>query len=172
MNRLFLNSLGSRLPSAVSLTLAHSRRIRGAQTFLRFGLFVLIIAVVLSASVARAGDVNIQVVMSTGPEGEPTTAFATDTSNIFAFFKTKGAKNGDKLRGVLIAEDVGDVAPANTKVFETSVTLDGDTAAGAFNFSMPTKGWPAGKYRVEIYAGDELATTVKFTIKGGKSDDE
>jgi hypothetical protein len=127
--------------------------------------FTLLFSALICAAVARAGDVKIKAVMSTGPEGEPTTTFATDTSNIFAFFKTKGGKDGDKVRGVLIAEDVGDVAPANTKVFETSVTLDGDTDDGAFNFSMPTKGWPAGKYRVEIYAGDELATTVKFTIK-------
>jgi hypothetical protein len=136
--------------------------------------FTLLFSALICAAVARAGDVKIKAVMSTGPEGEPTTTFATDTPNIFAFFKTKGAKDGDKVRGVLIAEDVGDVAPANTKVFETSVTLDGDTDDGDFNFSMPTKGWPAGKYRVEIYAGDELATTVKFTIKAAskKKDSE
>jgi hypothetical protein len=127
--------------------------------------FTLLFAALICAAVARAGDMKINAVMSTSSEGEPATTFATDTSNIFAFFKTKGAKNGDKVRGVLIAEDVGDVAPANTKVFETSVTMDGDTDDGDFSFSMPTKGWPAGKYRVEIYAGDELATTVKFTIK-------
>jgi len=26
-----------------------------------------------------------------------------------------------------------------------------------------------GKYRLEIYVGDDLATTATFTIKGGKS---
>ena len=127
--------------------------------------FTLLFSALICAAVARAGDVKIEAVMSIGPEGESTTTFATDTPNIFAFFKTKGAKDGDKVRGVLIAEDVGDVAPANTKVLETSVTMDGETDEGNFSFSMPTKGWPAGKYRVEIYAGDELATTVKFTIK-------
>jgi|HubBroStandDraft_6_1064221.scaffolds.fasta_scaffold821767_2 hypothetical protein len=166
MNRLFLNSPGSRLPSAVSLTLAHSRRIRGAQTFLRLGLFVLIIAVVLSASVARAGDVKIQVVMSTGPDDDPTTTFAVDTPKIFALFKTKGVQDGDKLRGVWIAEDVGDAAPKETKIDENTLKAEGDTDDGAFSLSKPTKGWPVGKYRLEIYVGDELAKTVKFTIKG------
>ena len=120
MNRLFLDYPGSRLPSAVSLTLAHSRRIRGAQTFLRLGLLVLVVAAVISVSVAR-GDVKIQVVMSTGPEDEPTTTFAADTPKIFALFKTKGVQDGDKLRGVWIAEDVGDVAPKETKIDEKSI---------------------------------------------------
>jgi hypothetical protein len=35
--------------------------------------------------------------------------------------------------------------------------------------AKPTKGWPVGKYKVEIYVGDELATTTTFTIKAGKS---
>jgi len=43
-----------------------------------------------------------------------------------------------------------------------------DTDGGAFSLSKP-KGWPVGKYRLEIYVGADLATTAKFTIKGGKS---
>ena len=170
MNRLFLDYPGSRLPSAVSLTLAHSRRIRGAQTFLRLGLLVLVVAAVISVSVAR-GDVKIQVVMSTGPEDEPTTTFAADTPKIFALFKTKGLQDGDKLRGVWIAEDVGDVAPKETKIDEKSIKAEGDTDDGVFSLSKPTNGWPVGKYRLEIYVGDELTKTGKFTIKGGKSHD-
>jgi len=27
-----------------------------------------------------------------------------------------------------------------------------------FSPSKPTKGWPVGKYRLEIYVGDDLAT--------------
>jgi outer membrane usher protein FimD/PapC len=53
--------------------------------------------------------------------------------------------------------------------------MKGDTDAGDFNFSKPTKGWPVGKYRVEVYVNDELAATTKFTIKAAKkksSDEE
>jgi outer membrane usher protein FimD/PapC len=107
--------------------------------------------------------------MTTGPEDEPVTSFAADTPKLFAMFKTTGIKNGDKLRGVLIAEDVGDVAPANTKVLEKTLTLEEDTDDGDFKFSKPTKGWPVGKYRVEIYVNDDLATTLDFTIKAAKS---
>jgi outer membrane usher protein FimD/PapC len=106
--------------------------------------------------------------MTTGPQDDPTTTFASNTPKLYALFKTKGAKTGDKVRGVLIAEDVGDVAPANTKVLEKTLDMEGDTDDGDFNFSKPTKGWPVGKYRVEVYVNDELAATAKFTIKAAK----
>jgi hypothetical protein len=66
--------------------------------------------------------------------------------------------------------DVGDVAPANTKALEKTLTLEEDTDDGDFAFSKPTKGWPVGKYRVEIYVNDDLAKTVKFTIEAAKSE--
>ena len=131
--------------------------------------FALLIATIICVSLARAGDVKIKVTMSTGPDDDPTTTFAADTPNIFAFFKTNGVQDGDKLRSVWIAEDVGDAAPPNTKIDEKTLNAEGDTDDGVFSLSKPTKGWPVGKYRLEIYVGDELAKTVKFTIKGGKS---
>src|SRR6202171_3547764 len=131
----------------------------------RLFLFVFAMAAMISASVARAGDVKIKVTMSTGPDDDPTTTFTADTPQIFAFFKTNGVQDGDKLRSVWIAEDVGDAAPANTKIDEKTLNAEGDTDDGVFSLSKPTKGWPVGKYRLEIYVGDELAKTVKFTIK-------
>lgn len=116
---------------------------------------------------ALATDVKVALKVSTGPEGEPSTTFSTDTAKIFALFDTEGIGAGDKVRGVLVAEDVGDAAPANTKVLEKTLTLDEDANNGQFNFSKPTKGWPAGKYRVEIYVNDELATKTRFSIRGG-----
>ena len=109
---------------------------------------------------------------ATGPKDKPAKTFAADTPKVFALFKTKGAQNGDKLRGVWIADDVGDAAPANTKIDETTLTLEGDTDDGEFSCSKPTKGWPAGKYHVDIYANDKLATTVKFTIEAAEKTDK
>lgn len=133
-------------------------------------LILLVILAFIYGTVARAGDVKIQAVMSTGPEDEPATTFASDTPKLFALFETEGLKNGDKLRGVWIAEDVGDAAPKETKIDERTLTAEGDTSDGTFSLTKPTKGWPVGKYRVEIYVGDELTTTVKFTIEAGKSE--
>lgn len=132
-------------------------------------MFALLIVVLISAAVVRAGDVKVKAFVTTGPDDDAVTSFMSDTPKLYTMFKTKGIQNGDKVRGVLIAENVGDVAPANSRVLETTLTLEEDTNDGDFNFSKPTNGWPAGKYRVEIYVNDELATTVKFTIKSAKS---
>jgi TonB family protein len=111
-----------------------------------------------------------RIFITSAPEGgEPATSFQPDTAGLYAMFKTKGIKGGDKVRGVLIAEDVGNVAPPNTKVLETTLTLDSDTDEGSFIFNNPTKGWPVGNYRVDIYVNDELAATTKFTIEWGDS---
>ncbi len=122
--------------------------------------------VVTCAFVARAGDVRVKAVLATGIDDEPTTSFAPDTPAFHALFKTKGAEDGTKLRALWIAEDVGDTAPENSKIDEKTLTLPGDTDDGDFSLSKPEKGWPSGKYRLEIYANGTLATTLKFTVKG------
>jgi hypothetical protein len=133
-------------------------------------IFGLLIASIISVSLARAADVKVEVYMTSTPGGEEETSFGSDTPKLLAMFKTKGIKDGDKVRGVLIAEDVGDVAPANTKVLDKTLALDKDTDDGDFNFSKPTKGWPVGKYRVELYVNDELAATTEFAIEAAKSE--
>jgi hypothetical protein len=130
--------------------------------------FLLLFLSLICIGVGRAGDASVNVKMATELGGDATTTFTPDTEKIYALFKTTGAKNGDKLRGLLIAEDVGDVAPANSRVLETKLDLEGDTDDGDFNFSKPTKGWPVGKYRVDIYLNDELVTSAKFTVNAGK----
>jgi hypothetical protein len=129
----------------------------------------LLTAGLLCAATAQAAGVKVEAVMATGPQEEPTTTFAADTPKIYALFKTEGAKSGDKLRSVWTAVDVGEAAPKGTKIDEKTITADGDTDDGIFSLSKPTKGWPAGKYKVEIYVNDELATMAKFTIKSAKS---
>jgi hypothetical protein len=133
-----------------------------------FSVVVALVVPLICLSVVKAGTVSVKVRMTAGPQDPPSTTFASNTPKLYAIFKTEGAKAGDKIRGVLIAEDVGDVAPANTKVLETILEMDGDTETGDFTFSKPTNGWPVGKYRVKIYVNDELATTANFTIKAAK----
>jgi hypothetical protein len=96
--------------------------------------------------------------------GEPTARFAADTEKIFCRWQGDALHDGDKIRAVWIAEDVGDVAPKDYKITETSTSADSPQAAGTFTLSRPTKGWPVGKYRVEIYDGEQLAETLKFDI--------
>jgi hypothetical protein len=135
-----------------------------------FSVVVALVVSLICLSAVQAGVVSVKVRITAGPQDPPSTTFASNTPKLYAIFKTDGAKSGDKIRGVLIAEDVGDVAPANTKVLETILDVEGDTEAGDFSFSKPTNGWPVGKYRVEIYVNDELATAAKFTIKTAKKE--
>jgi hypothetical protein len=132
-------------------------------------IFALLIVSLISASQVHAGP-KVEAAMAKDKDSKPTDTFPADVEKLYAFFKTSGTKKGDILRGVWIADDVGDSAPANTKIDEASVTGDKDNFTGAFSMTKPTKGWPIGKYHVDIYAGDELTTSVKFTIKAGKGD--
>src|SRR5438552_2643198 len=75
-----------------------------------FSVVVALVVSLICLSVAKAGDVSVKVRMTTGPQDPPTTTFASNTPKLYAIFKTEGAKTGDKIRGVLIAEDVGDEA--------------------------------------------------------------
>jgi hypothetical protein len=129
----------------------------------------LLTASIISAAVVYAGDATVEAFMATGPDGESTTSFGPETPKIFALFKTKGVSDGDKIRSVWIADDVGDAAPAKTKIDEKTLTMKGDTEEGDFSLSKPTNGWPKGKYHLDIYVNGDLATTVKFTIGSTKA---
>lgn len=142
---------------------------RNTKTFLKLIAFA---AVTVTAAQVNAGSLKVEAAIAVDKDTRPTTTFSADVSKLYTFFRTNGSKSGDTLRAVWIAEDVGDAAPKNTKIDESTLTADQDDFYGAFSLSKPTKGWPVGKYRVEIYAGDQLETTAKFTIKAGKSHDE
>jgi hypothetical protein len=128
-------------------------------------LFAAVIGTLVCVSQLHAGQMKVEAAMAKDQDSKPTNTFSADVPKVYAFFKTHGSEKGDKLRSVWIAEDVGDAAPAGTTIDEASLTADEDDFYGAFSLSRPTKGWPVGKYRVDIYAGDELVTSVKFTIK-------
>jgi hypothetical protein len=128
-----------------------------------------LIAAALFVSHSYAGDMKVEAAIAKDKDTRPATIFPADVPKLYAFFRTHGSEKGDKFRGVWIAEDVGGAAPRQTKIDEASLTADQDDFYGAFSLTKPTKGWPVGKYRVDIYAGDEVATSVKFTIKKSES---
>ena len=95
-----------------------------------------------------------------------TTQFAPDTPKIYCAWKVEGAKAGTAVRGVWIATDVGKVAPPNFKIDEATFRPPvGAPTVGEFALSKPNRGFPVGKYRLEIYLGDALVKTVPFTVK-------
>lgn len=130
-------------------------------------LFALLFAVsVVTAS--YAGVVTVKCAIAVDKDTKPATSFTSDTPKLYAFFLSKGTEKGDLLRGVWIAEDVGEAAPESTIIDEATLTADKDDFGGAFSASKPDKGWPIGKYKVEIYDGEELVWTANFTITAAK----
>ena len=119
----------------------------------------------ICASVTHAAEVTMTAETATGTDATPTTTFPRDTPAVFALLRMEGVKRGDKLRAVWFADDVGDAAPAKTKIAEKTMTMEGDPTEGSFSCTKPGKNWPAGKYHVDIYANDQLATTAKFTVE-------
>jgi hypothetical protein len=90
--------------------------------------------------------------------------FARDTPKIVCVWRGKGIASGTVLKGVWIAEDVGNAAPPNYKIVDKSITIQVENE-GSLNVTKPTNGWPVGKYRLEIYLNDTLVKTLPFTIK-------
>jgi len=96
---------------------------------------------------------TLVAVLADNLNGQPRTNFTPDTKQIIVRYYGEALKNRDKTRFVWLAEDVGSAAPKNDKLAEASNKL-----------SRPDKGWMLGNYRVEIYNGDKLIETLKFTI--------
>jgi len=99
---------------------------------------------------------------------QETTTFApTDTIYGVAEIGNSG-KTTDKVR--LIIVNVPGQQPGPIPGLETSVALESSGTAN-FNFTPPTAGWPAGKYKFEVSMLDENGVqkdqkSVDFTVAG------
>lgn len=95
---------------------------------------------------------------------KPGTVFPPDVPQIVCVFKVEGAGVGATTKSVWIAEDVGKAAPPNYKIAEKSLVLP-FMDSGTFSLSKPNNGFPVGSYRLEIYFGNKLTKTLKFSIQ-------
>ena len=127
-----------------------------------------LLGTMICLSIARGAEVTIVATTATGTDAPATTTFARDTPAVFALLQMEGVQKGDTLRAVWIADDVGDAAPAHTRIAEKAMTMEGVPNEGNFSCTKPAKNWPAGKYHVDIYANDKLITTAKFTVEAAK----
>ena len=133
-------------------------------------LSVLLIA--MSASVLHAQSLKVEAIIAEAPDSKPATTFGPDVPKLYAFFRSEGTHAGDKLRGAWVADDVGSAAPKETTIDEATLTADKDNFYGAFSLTKPTKGWPAGKYHVDIYLNDKVAVSPEFTITAAAKEKE
>ena len=122
-------------------------------------------AILKSITPPGAAKKVLRAALAVDKDTKPTDTFTADVAKIHAFFIGEALKPGDKVRGVWIADDVGEAAPKGTKIDEATITAATATDQSAFSLSKPTAGWPVGKYHVEILVNDKLAESVPFTIK-------
>jgi hypothetical protein len=123
---------------------------------------------VIPAARAEEGAKLRRAVIAVDQDTKPTNKFSAKEPQLVVFFIGDGVKKGQKVRGVWIADDVGAAAPKNTKIIEDSLVATEDKQSSAFKLSRPTKGWPVGKYHVDLYVEDKLAEAVNFEIEAAE----
>jgi hypothetical protein len=126
--------------------------------------FIAVHAGLPGAAAQSADKKLLHATLARDRNGEPTTTFRSDSAKIYTFWKGNTLKAGDKIRAVWIAEGIGYTALKDAKITEASATAYKPDDNGSFALARPKGGWPAGKYRLELYVGDRLAETLKFTI--------
>ncbi len=139
------------------------------------GLVILLAVVGGGAKMAHAAaaiDVTLCKSLNGDDPVGPTTQFSKESPEVYAAWKSSDVKQGQAIKAVWIAEDVGKVAPPNYHIAEKEMQIKdpvlGKVAtwwSGNFSLSKPTNGWPLGKYRLEIYLNGSLNKTLKFSIK-------
>ena len=113
---------------------------------------------------------------STFQPGEPRETFTQDDKTIYIVCLSDQLKQGDKVEFELIAVDINNVVPNNTKLTDHAIDITPEVANKAkelnmpisvhFSLDRPANGWAPGKYRVELYVnGGEDGISTTYTIK-------
>jgi hypothetical protein len=127
--------------------------------------FIVSQAIALKAAGQTTNNKLLHATLAKNREGEPTTKFRADSAKIYTFWKGDRLKAGDKVRAVWIAEGIGHTALRDNKITEASAVAYKPDDDGVFSLLRPKGGWPVGNYRLELYVGEKLAETLKFTIE-------
>jgi hypothetical protein len=108
-----------------------------------------------ACSVSTAHISSLKVGKDKTVTQESATFAPTDTIYAVAEIGNAG-KTKDK--GQLVIVDVAGQQPGPIPGLEASVDLESSGSAN-FNFSPPTAGWPAGKYKFDVTMMDESGAT-------------
>jgi hypothetical protein len=104
------------------------------------------------------------LVLSDAKGGPPKSTFKPQTEKIFLHANLVDVPSGAKVRSDWIAVNTNGAAPANYKIDSVELKIGKLVNSVDFNFSKPTKGWPVGDYRIDLFIDDKPATNVKFTV--------
>jgi len=126
---------------------------RTARGGLAVSLGVLVFAALacsFSASTANISDLSLA---KDKAATQKTSSFAA-TDTVYAVATISNAPGAVKVRGRLAIEDVEGETAGPIAGLETTLDLPGSGTA-TFTFTPPTSGFPAGKYKVEVFMLNE-----------------
>ncbi|MDQ6765829.1 MAG: hypothetical protein M3Z22_07005 [Verrucomicrobiota bacterium] len=106
----------------------------------------------------------VAVTVAQAPDGAPASKFRSDVPNLYLHWKAQHLPLGATVRIAWVAEDVGDVAPANFVVDQREFMVGTPDSRAQITLSRPRDGWAAGKYRAEFYLDDRLLQSTNVTI--------
>ncbi len=102
-------------------------------------------------------------VLSDTKGGAAKNKFSKDTAQLVLVSKITDVPNGAKLKAAWIAEKTK-VAPPNYRIDSYELTKGPLINTVTFTMSRPTKGWPVGDYRVDLFINDKAAGLVRFSV--------
>lgn len=98
-------------------------------------------------------------------EVNPTNEFEPQTPRIICRWHAEGVKSATIVKGIWIAEDTGGAMEKDSRLSESKMNLPAVASMTAI-FKLATDSpWPVGKYRLDLYLGDDLSRSVPFIIK-------
>jgi hypothetical protein len=120
-------------------------------------LLLAALACEVSASTARIAEAW----MSTDEAGDArVTSFAQD-ADFYAQADLQNAPDDTALKAVWTAVEAQDTDP-NFVINETELV----TGSGLVHFTLSNDNlWPTGKYKVDLFLGDQLAKTLEFEVR-------
>jgi hypothetical protein len=113
-----------------------------------------------AAAAPHYGD----LVLSDQMGGAAKSTFNADTAKIYLHAQLVDVAKASTLKSEWIAEKTK-VAPPNYKMDSAEVNVGALANSVDFNMSKPTKGWPPGDYRVDLFIDGKPAGSVKYQVK-------
>jgi len=112
---------------------------------------------IVSASMSRgvSGDGTVPV--------DITDRFQPDSPSIHAVLVLEGAKAGSKVQGTWVSVDAIEAPNYQIDSSEVLTKAEGD-ARVHFQISKPQKGWPVGKYRLDVSVDGKFVTSITFSV--------
>ena len=98
-------------------------------------------------------------------EVSQTNEFAPETPRIICRWQAEGIKAATVARGVWIAEDTNGAMEKETVLSESKMNLPVISNVTGIFILRAHAPWAVGKYRLDLYLGDELSKSIAFVVK-------